>query len=180
MGINQIIVRHNVRNNVGLIEKEVEQGNSVIVPLAAVHGGNDGIAGEDGGARVREDRVTRHRRSGVEVACAYERLDAVVEVEARTDEGGGGVWEAGRVGVAWRRRARVTAEGVEWGLDAETALAAAALGGGFFGGGIGEGAGGGEMVRIGDRVLEGEGGEGLSYGLWGGWAAERAEEQAVD
>lgn len=134
MGINQIIVRHDIRNNVGLIEKEVEQGNSVIVPLAAVHGGNDGIAGEDGGARVREDRVTSHRRGGVEVACAYERLDAVVEVEARTDEGGGGVWKAGRVGIAWRRRARVTPEGVEWGLDAETSLASAALGGGFFGG----------------------------------------------
>lgn len=148
MSVDQVIIRDNVGNNVGLVEEEVEEGNSVIVPLAAIHGRDDGVAGEHGGARVGEDGVTRHGGGGIEVAGAYEGLDAVVEVEARADKGGGGVGEARRVGVAWRRRAGVATESVEWGLDAETALAAAALGSGFFGGGIGEGAGGGEMVGM--------------------------------
>jgi hypothetical protein len=50
-----------------------------------------------------------------------------VEAETRADEGGGGVGEAGVIGVL--RRRRVAAEGVERRLDAE-----AALGGGLLGG----------------------------------------------
>lgn len=58
-----------------------------------------------------------------------------MEVETRADEGGGRVREAGSVGVAFRGRGGgVAAEGVERGLDSETAFAAAALGGGFLGG----------------------------------------------
>lgn len=61
-----------------------------------------------------------------------------MEVEAGADEGGGGVGEARGVGVARGTWARVATEGVKWGFDAEAAFAAAALGGGFFGGGEGE------------------------------------------
>ena len=55
-----------------------------------------------------------------------------MEAETRAGERGGGVWEAGRVGVPRGRRA--AAEGVHWRLYAEAALAAAALGGGLLGG----------------------------------------------
>lgn len=82
----------------------MEEGNSVIVPLGTVHGSNDGVAGEDGGASIGEDRVACNGGGGVEVTGAYERLDAIVEVEAVAHKGRGGVGEAGRVGVAWGRR----------------------------------------------------------------------------
>lgn len=58
MGIDQIIVRDNVRDDVGLTEEEVEEGNSVLVPFGAVHGGDDGVASEDSGASVGKDGVT--------------------------------------------------------------------------------------------------------------------------
>jgi hypothetical protein len=72
-----------------------------------------------------------------------------VEAEAWADEHGGGVREAGRVGVPQGRRG--TAERVDRRLDAEAALAAAALGGGFLGGREGEVAApyGGEEPRRG-------------------------------
>ncbi|PON79875.1 hypothetical protein TorRG33x02_234940, partial [Trema orientale] len=57
MGIDQIIVRDNVGDDVGLVEEELEEGNCVTVPLGAVHGSDDGVAGEDGGAGVGEDGV---------------------------------------------------------------------------------------------------------------------------
>ena len=74
-----------------------------------------------------------------------------MEAEARADERGGGVGEAGRVGVP--RGRRPAAEGVHRRLDAEPALAAAALGGGLLGGAEGEVAApdGGEEPRKGGR-----------------------------
>lgn len=87
MGVDQIIVGNNIGDNVRLVEKEVEEGNSVIVPLGAVHGGDDGVAGEYGGAGVGENGVASHGGGGVEVGGADEGLDAVVEVEAGTHEG---------------------------------------------------------------------------------------------
>lgn len=70
-----------------------------------------------------------------------------MEVETGADEGGGGVREARGVGIWGRARAgRVPTEGVERGLDPETTLASAALGGCFLCGGESEGADGDEGV----------------------------------
>ena len=68
MGIDKIIVRDNIWDDVGLVEEELEEGNSVIVPLGTVHSCDDGVAGEDGGASVGEDRVASNGRSGIEVS----------------------------------------------------------------------------------------------------------------
>lgn len=156
MGVDQVIVRDNIGNNIGLVEKEVEEGNCVIVPLRAVHGGNDGVAGEDGGTGVGEHRVASDSGGGVEVAGADEGLHAVVEVEAGTHKGRGGVGEARGVGVARGWRMGVSPESMERRLDAEAALAAAALGGSFLSGGEGEGAAGEEsMVGVRVGVLQG-------------------------
>lgn len=87
VSINQNIIRYNIWNNVRLVVEELEEGNSVIVPLGTVHGSDDGVAGEDGGARIGEDGVACNGGGGVEVTGAYERLDAVVEVEAVAHKG---------------------------------------------------------------------------------------------
>lgn len=157
MGVNEEIVGHNIGYDTRLIEEELEERDGVIVPLGAEHGGNNGIAGEDGGANAREDGVAGDGGGVVEVAGSNEGLDAVVEVEAGPGEGGGGVGET-RVG-GRARGGGVSAEGVEGWLDAEAAFAAAALGGGFLGGGEGEGADGEKRkwgVR-GERVVGGGG-----------------------
>lgn len=170
MGVDQIIVRDDVGDDVGLVEEELEEGNSVTVPLGAVHRSDDGVASEHGGAGVGEDGVAGDGRGGIEISGTDEGLDAVVEVEARADEGGGGVGEAGGVGIAGSRRVPVAAEGVERGLDAEAALAAAAFGSGLLGGAEGEGA----VLTSGSQRGEEVGGGG------GGAVAERAEEEAVE
>jgi hypothetical protein len=59
-----------------------------------------------------------------------------VEAEARTDEDGHGVGEAGQVGVPQGRRP--AADGVQRRFDANATLAAAALGVGLLGRGEGE------------------------------------------
>lgn len=132
MSVDQIIIRHNVGHNVRLIKEEVEEGDGVLIPLGAVHGSNDGIAGEDSGAGAGEDRVAGDGRGGIEVEGTDEGLNAVVEAEAEADEGRGGVGEAGGIRVTGGRwGGGVPAEGVERRLDPEAALPAAALGGGL-------------------------------------------------
>lgn len=54
-------------------------------PLGAVHGSDDGVAGEDGGTGVGEDGVAGDGGGGVEIAGTDEGLDAVVEVESGAD-----------------------------------------------------------------------------------------------
>lgn len=70
MGVDEIIVRDDVGDDIGLIEEELEEGNGVVVALGAVHGGDDGVAGEDGGAGVGEDGVAGNGGGGVEVSGA--------------------------------------------------------------------------------------------------------------
>ena len=50
VGVDEVVVRNNVGDNIGLVEEEVEESDGLVVPLGAVHGGDDGVAGEDGGA----------------------------------------------------------------------------------------------------------------------------------
>lgn len=142
--VDEIVVRDDVGDDVGLFEEEVEEGDGVLIAVGAVHGGDDGVAGEDGGASDGEDGVAGDGGGGVEVGGADEGLDAVVEAEARADEGGGGVRKARGVGVAGRALVGWRTNGVERRLDAETALPSTTLGGGFFGGGERVGTGLGE------------------------------------
>lgn len=103
VNIDQVIVRYNVRNNGGMVEEVVEESNSVIVPLRAIHCCHDGVVGENSGMSAGEDRVEGHFGGGIEVSGVYERLHAVVEVEA------------GGIRVSWEWREGVPTEGVEWG-----------------------------------------------------------------
>lgn len=136
---NQEIVRNNVRDNVGLFKEELEEGDSFVVPLSSVHGGDNGVAGEHGGSGSGEDGLPAEEGGVVEVAGADEGHDAVVEVEAGASQGGGGVGERAGVGVRGRTRGvGVAAEGVERGFNSEAAFTAAAFGCGFFSGGEGE------------------------------------------
>lgn len=164
MSDNEEIVANNVGDDVGLVEEELEQRNGVGVTLRAVHGGDDGVAGEDSGAGFREDGLPGEEGGGVEVEGADEGLDAVVEVQAGAGQGPGIVGGPGGVGGGWWPWGgrRMVPEGVEWGFDAEAAFATAPFGCGFFGGGESEGA----------VVEEGE---------WWGWSGEwteGAEEEA--
>lgn len=137
MSTDQEIIRNNIRHDTRLGEEELEERDSIIIPLGAVHSGNDGVAGEDGGTNAGEDGMASDGGGVVEVAGADEGLDAIVEVEAGAGQRGGGVREPG---VGWGPRGGgVTAESVERGLDSEAALAAAPLCRGFLGGGEGEG-----------------------------------------
>lgn len=78
--------------------------------------------------------------------------------ETGANESGSGVRETRGVRVtSGPRGVGVTTEGVERGFDAEATFAAAALGGGFFGGGESEGA---ERDEKGGRVRESRAGEG--------------------
>ncbi|KAM1636424.1 hypothetical protein ACFX2K_014494 [Malus domestica] len=72
VNIDQVVVRYNVRNNGGMVEEVVEENNSVIVPLRAVHCCHDGVAGEDGRASAGEDRVEGHFGGSFEVSGVYE------------------------------------------------------------------------------------------------------------
>lgn len=87
VGVDQIVVRDNIRNDIGQVEKELEEGNSVIVPLGTIYCSKEGIAGKDGEAGAGEDGVNSDGGGSVKVAGEDERLDAVVEVEARTHKG---------------------------------------------------------------------------------------------
>ena len=48
----------------------MEEGNSVIIPLGAVHCSHDGIAGEDGWASVGENRAARNLGGRIQVTGA--------------------------------------------------------------------------------------------------------------
>lgn len=67
---DQEIVRDNIGDNGGLIEEKLEERNGVVIPLGTVHGGDDGVAGEDGGADAGKDGVAGGGGSVVEVAGA--------------------------------------------------------------------------------------------------------------
>jgi hypothetical protein len=136
VGEDEGVVGDDVGNDVAAAEEELEEVDGVFVAGGTDHGRAHGVAGENGGSDAGGDGGAGGRRGSVEVPGTDEGLDAVVEAEARADEGGGGVGEAGSVGVP--RGRRVAAEGMERRLDAETTLAAAALGGGLLGGGEGE------------------------------------------
>lgn len=166
MGVDENVVGDDIRDDGALDEEEMEEVNCVLEATVAVHGGHDGVAGEDGGAGAGVDSLAGGCRGEVEVAGADEGLDTVVEVETGSDEGGGGVREAG--GVRVRRRAGIAgiaAEGVERWLDAESSLASAALRRCLFGGGESEGAEGKERARVAVvKEWEGLGGGGCGNG----------------
>lgn len=72
-----------------------------------------------------------------------------MERETGANKSGSGVRETRSVGVtSGPRGIGVTTEGVEWGFDAESPFASAALGGCFFGGGESHGAKRDEMSRV--------------------------------
>ena len=151
VGEDEGVVGDDVGDDVGAAEEELEEGDGVGVAPGADHGRGDGVAGEDGGPDAGGDGGAGGNGGAVEIPRADEGLDAVVEAEARADERGGGVGEAGRVGVP--RGRRPATEGVQRRLDAEAALPPAALRGGLFSGGEGEvaAARGGEEPRKGGR-----------------------------
>lgn len=83
-------------------------------------------------------------KSGLfEVVLADEREDAIVEIQAVAGESRDGFGEFWDIGVLRFRGLGLrlllgSVKGGEWGFDAEAALAAAALGGGFLRSGEGE------------------------------------------
>lgn len=54
MSVDENIVRDDVRDDVGLVEEKLEEGDGVVEPLISVHGSYNGVAGEDGGSGVGE------------------------------------------------------------------------------------------------------------------------------
>lgn len=138
VGLDEEVVGGDGGRDGGLGDEAVE-GQEVGVARLAEERGEDGVAGEDGGAAVGVDGVAGEERGLVEVVLPDEREDAVVEVEALAGEDRGGLGELEGVAVgsrAWRSGGALgdrPAGGRR--LDAEAALAAAALGGGVLGGG---------------------------------------------
>lgn len=89
VSVDDLVVGDDVGDDVGLLEEVLEEGDRIGVALGSVHGGDDGVAGEDGGAGAGVDGLAREFRGGVEVGGSDQGLDSVVEVETRADEGGG-------------------------------------------------------------------------------------------
>lgn len=147
IGLENEIVGDDIGGNTSLSDETVE-GEEVGVLGLAKEGVEDGVDGEDGGAAIGVDGVSREERGLVEVVLADQLENAVVEIEAVAGEGRDGLGEFWGVGVL--RDLRIlgfggllllgAVEGGERGFDAQAALAAAAFGGGFFRGGEGEGA----------------------------------------
>jgi hypothetical protein len=102
------------------------------IPLGAVHGGDDGIAGEDGGSGVGEHGVARHGRGGVQVSGSDQRLHAVVEVQPWPHQRRRRVRQPRRIRVTLRW-ALIPPERVQRRLDAQPALPAPSLRRGFLG-----------------------------------------------
>ena len=100
------------------------------IPLGAVHGGDDGIAGEDGRSGVGEHGVARHGGGGVQVAGSDQRLHAIVEVQPRPHQRRSRVRQPGRVWITLRR-ALIAPERVQRRLDTQPALPAPPLRCGF-------------------------------------------------
>jgi len=83
----------------GGLRDEAVKGEEVGVAGLAEQRGEDGVAGEDGGAAVGVDGVAREERRLVEVVLADEREDSAVQVEALPREHRGRLRDLGRVGV---------------------------------------------------------------------------------
>lgn len=164
VGVDDVVVRDDVGDDVRLLEEEVEEGNGLIVALRPVHGGDDGVAGEHGGPRNGEHRVPGDGGRRLQVAGADEGLHAVVEAQPGAHQRRGRVREPRRVRVARRALLRRRANRVQGRLDAQTPLPSPALGRGFFGGGEGVG------TPLGDRE---------DGACGGGGGGDTAEEQAV-
>lgn len=156
----------------GCLRDESVEREQVGVARLAEQRGEDGVAGEDGGAAVGVDGVAREQRRLAEVVLADQREDAAVQVQALPRERRGRLRDLGRVGVRRgagrpRRALRRRATG-ERGLHAQAALAAAALGGGVRGRlrVVGGGRGGGEAEEAGvGPEAEGKGEEAREEGL---------------
>jgi len=137
VGLEEEVVGGDGGRDGGLRDEAVE-GEEVGVAGLAEQRGEDGVAGEDGGAAVGVDGVAREERRLVEVVLADEGEDSAVQVEALPREHRGRLRDLGRVGVRRRagspRRALRRGASGERGLHAEAALPAAALGGGVRGG----------------------------------------------
>ncbi|KAH0461317.1 hypothetical protein IEQ34_008892 [Dendrobium chrysotoxum] len=141
VGVYEDVVGYNVGDDVLLGKEEVEEGEDIVEAASALHGRQDGVAGEDGGFDGGEDGVAGLGRGGVEISGADKGLNPVMEAEARTYEGGGGIGKAGGVGVGVASGAGGAGVTVGGGLDSKLALATAALRCGLFKGGEGEVAG---------------------------------------
>lgn len=141
VGVDHVVVRDDVGDDVELVEEEVEEGNSLLVPLRPVHGSDDGVTGENGRPCHREHRVSGDGGCRLEVARADEGLHAVVEAQPGAHERRSGVWEARSVRVARRALLRRRTNSIQGRLDAQTPLPSPALGRSFFGGGKGVGTG---------------------------------------
>lgn len=141
IGLENEIVGDDIGGNTSLGDEAVE-GEEVSILGLAKEGIEDGVDGEDGGAAIGVDGVPREERGLVEVILADQLENAVVEIEAVAGEGRDGLGEFWGVGVLWDLRVLGfgglllgAVEGGERGFDAQAALAAAAFGGSFFGGG---------------------------------------------
>lgn len=66
----EIIVRDNVGDNVVFIEEILEEEYGLVVAAGAIHGSDDGIAGEDSGAGSGEYGVASGGGGSVEVSAA--------------------------------------------------------------------------------------------------------------
>lgn len=84
--VDDVVVRNDVGDDVGLLEEEVKEGDGLVVPLRTVHSGDDSVAGEHGGASHREHRVPGDGGGGIQVAGADQGLDAVVEAQSRAHQ----------------------------------------------------------------------------------------------
>ena len=137
VGVDHVVVGHDVGDDVRLLEEELEETNGLLVPPRTVHGGDDGVAGEHGRPCRREHRVTGDGGRRVQVASADQGLDAIVEAQPRAHQRRGRVREARGVRVARRALLRRRTNRVKGRLDAQTTLPSTPLGRGFFGGGEG-------------------------------------------
>lgn len=87
--VDDLIVRDHVGDDSIPLEEILEERDRFRVALGPVHGGDDCVAGEDGGPGGGEHGVAGEARRGVEIGGSDQGLDSVVEVEAVADEGGG-------------------------------------------------------------------------------------------
>lgn len=68
VGFDDEIAGSNVRPHLGLVEKEVEQIQSVVRPFSVAHGTDDGVAGWDGSFGVY---LLAHNQTSV-LGCSVE------------------------------------------------------------------------------------------------------------
>lgn len=180
VSLEQQIISDHIGGKPSLSDESMERQEIRILRLAD-ECVEDGVGREDRGSAVGVDRVPCEERGLIEVVLADECEDAIVQVEAIPRERGDGLRELrgvrvlgdGGRGLRGRRGGGRPVEGGEWGLDAESALAAAALRGGFLGGGKGEEAEGDEARRMAAmRAVEGGARQDSEMGEEG-WFRER-------